>query len=133
MKQSPRNTALSPPSRSDVLSAITSMKESIRPEVSELACLLSVPVFQIRRTPHHDSIQNLPRNQVIALQPLLAQIIRYDCHKCHCTADAPPLRPASAYARLRDREPSVRGGDRGLRRLHHAVERQGSVLVAHAD
>ena len=78
MKQSPRNAALGPPSRSDVLSAITSMKESIRPEVSELACLLSVPVFPIRRTPHHLRIQNLPEksSDCSSIQGLISQIIR---------------------------------------------------------
>ena len=45
---------------------------------------------------------------------------------------APPLQPAAPYARLRDRESSVRG-DRGNGRLDHAIERQGPTAVALAD
>ena len=45
---------------------------------------------------------------------------------------APPLQPAAPYARLRDRESSVRG-DRENGRLHHAVEREGPAAVALAD
>jgi len=85
MKQSPRSTALSPPSRSDVLSAIAYMKESIRLDVSELACLLSVPL-SIRRTPHHLKVPHVPQKAKWIMKSIISRHVEttadFTCVTC---------------------------------------------------